>query len=377
MRGANASLFGDSVFVTMRPTRDVPIRTTHTGRDHDDDGPQVRMASHSTCGEHRAEALMGGQLDLLGSPAAASTGADETPPNLDGVCVQSHDAAATTRVAAPESPLRARVLVAEDQPVNREVAQCTLEALGIGSDTASNGQEALAKLARERFEAVLMDCEMPVMDGFATTRALREGECTGGGRRLPVIALTADETAQQRAACLDAGMDDYVAKPFTREALRAVLARWLPAAGTGVPAAATAFAIAMPAGAGAVARSDPPAGLLLDRATLDALRALPERGARDMLSHIADSWLADSQQLLARIERAAAVGDAAEMARAAHAWRSCNGHVGAFALMSVCRELEQSARAGDLSGAPALLAQAQRLYERVSRELQGEIRRSA
>ena len=130
------------------------------------------------------------------------------------------------RAAAELPPLSGRVLVVEDQPLNREVAEGMLAALGLGCDTAANGREALEKLARERFDAVLMDCEMPVMDGFSATRALREREA--GAARLPVIALTADATPQGRAACLAAGMDDYLAKPFTREALHAMLARWLP-----------------------------------------------------------------------------------------------------------------------------------------------------
>jgi CheY-like chemotaxis protein len=272
--------------------------------------------------------------------------------------------------------------VVEDQPLNREVAEGTLASLGLGSDTAANGQEALEKLARERFDAVLMDCEMPVMDGFSATRALRQHE--GSGRRLPVIALTADATPQGRAACLGAGMDDYLAKPFTREALRGVLIRWLPAvAGRG---AADNDAPRDDAPRDGAARDgaardgtagDPAAELLLDRTTLAALRALPPRGSQDMLSHIAHCWLADSQRLFAAIESAVQAGEARELARAAHAWRSCNGHVGALGLMRLCRELEACGRAADLSGAPALLAQIRLLYPRVTQELQGEIRKSA
>ena len=274
-------------------------------------------------------------------------------------------------------PLTGRVLVVEDQPLNREVAEGTLASLGLGSDTAANGQEALEKLARERFDAVLMDCEMPVMDGFSATRALRQHE--GSGRRLPVIALTADATPQGRAACLGAGMDDYLAKPFTREALRGVLIRWLPAvAGRG---AADNDAPRDDAPRDGAARDgtagDPAAELLLDRTTLAALRALPPRGSQDMLSHIAHCWLADSQRLFAAIESAVQAGEARELARAAHAWRSCNGHVGALGLMRLCRELEACGRAADLSGAPALLAQIRLLYPRVTQELQGEIRKSA
>jgi YesN/AraC family two-component response regulator len=201
-----------------------------------------------------------------------------------------------------------------------------------------------------------MDCEMPVMDGLAATRELRR--VAGGGPRLPVIASTADATAEARAACADAGMDDYLTKPFTREALHATLARWLPAAPAAAATAAPQTAAAPPA--------DPGAELLLDRATLAALRALPARGSRDMLSHIATGYLADSQEMLLRIERAVHNRDAAELARAAHAWRSCSG-----------RELEKCGRAGDLAGAPELLTQLRALYPRVCEELDDEIRKSA
>jgi signal transduction histidine kinase/ligand-binding sensor domain-containing protein/CheY-like chemotaxis protein/HPt (histidine-containing phosphotransfer) domain-containing protein len=265
------------------------------------------------------------------------------------------------------TPLTGHVLVAEDQPLNREVAIGMLAALGLTADTANDGRQALQKLTEVHYDAVLMDCEMPVMDGLAATRELRRS--AGGGPRLPVIASTADATAEGRAACAAAGMDDYLTKPFTREALHATLARWLPAA----PAAAATSA----AQTAAAPAADPAAELLLDRATLAALRALPARGARDMLTHIAAGYLADSQEMLLRIERAVHNHDAAELARAAHAWRSCSGHIGALGLMSLCRELEKCGRAGDLTGTPELLAQLRALYPRVREELDEEIRKSA
>jgi HPt (histidine-containing phosphotransfer) domain-containing protein len=96
-----------------------------------------------------------------------------------------------------------------------------------------------------------------------------------------------------------------------------------------------------------------------------------------MLSHIASSYLADSRELVAQIERAVHAGQASALARAAHAWRSCNGHVGALGLARLCRELENCGRAGDLAAAPELLVQLQRLYPRVREQLDSEIRRSA
>jgi len=155
----------------------------------------------------------------------------------------------------------------------------------------------------------------------------------------------------------------------TREALHTTLARWLPAPDGAVPVRT--------AGAADTVENARVAETLLDHATLDALRALPPRGERDMLSHIAESYLADSQRLFATIERALGADQAPELARAAHAWRSCNGHIGALSLVRLCRELEACGRAGDLRGAPALLAQIRSVYARVREELQREIRRSA
>ena len=121
----------------------------------------------------------------------------------------------------------ARVLVVEDQSLNRDVAEGMLKALGLEADSAHDGSHALEMLARTRYDVVLMDCRMPVMDGYAATAELRRRE--GEGPRVPVIALTADTTSAARDACFAAGMDDYLGKPFSRATLRAALVRWIPA----------------------------------------------------------------------------------------------------------------------------------------------------
>jgi CheY-like chemotaxis protein/HPt (histidine-containing phosphotransfer) domain-containing protein len=237
-----------------------------------------------------------------------------------------------------------------------------LQRLGCDAMHAGNGVEALDALEKQDFDVVLMDCQMPVMDGFSATAELRRRE--GEGTRMPVIALTANATHEGRDACLAAGMDDYLAKPFTRTALRAVLARWLPAEAATVTSAASETS--------PHATSD-----LLDRGTLNALRALPRKGTKDMLSHIVERYLADSRDMVASIERAIEQGDAAELASAAHAWRSYNGNVGAHGLASLCRELEDRARNGKVATASELLGELRASYVRVREELQFEIRRSA
>jgi CheY-like chemotaxis protein len=131
------------------------------------------------------------------------------------------------------APLQGRVLVVEDQPLNREVAEGMLKALGLEVDGAADGQQALEKLAANSYDVVLLDCQMPVMDGFTAAAEWRRRE--GPNSRVPIIALTADATASVRQACLDAGMDDYLGKPFNRASLHAVIEPWLSRARASVP----------------------------------------------------------------------------------------------------------------------------------------------
>lgn len=117
------------------------------------------------------------------------------------------------------------VLVVDDEPVNVRITLAHLARLGHAADAVEDGARALEQLARRRYDAVLMDCHMPNLDGYETTRRLRVLE--HGSRRTPVIAVTAYAVVGERERCLAAGMDDYLAKPFTREQLETVLARWL------------------------------------------------------------------------------------------------------------------------------------------------------
>ena len=124
----------------------------------------------------------------------------------------------------------ARVLLAEDNVVNQKVALRMLQGFGVNAELAVNGEEALGIVKTEHFDAILMDCQMPVMDGYEATRAIRRWELTTAARRVPIIAMTANALSGDRARCLAAGMDDHVAKPFRREAVGVALAKWLSSA---------------------------------------------------------------------------------------------------------------------------------------------------
>lgn len=125
--------------------------------------------------------------------------------------------------------LQGHILLVEDEPINRRVIQAMLHRLGVLIDCANNGQQALAAVAQHHYDLVLMDCQLPDIDGFETTRRLRQQEQQQNVARLPIIAMTANAQRGDRERCLAAGMDDYVTKPVERTVLVQVLSRWLPA----------------------------------------------------------------------------------------------------------------------------------------------------
>ncbi|MBM4164657.1 MAG: response regulator, partial [Lentisphaerae bacterium] len=142
--------------------------------------------------------------------------------------------AATTPPVSASAPVRPdapRILLAEDNEVNRLVAEGILKKLGVRTDTVGTGAEAIAALKRERYDLVLMDIQMPVMDGLEATRRIRSQESgvrsQHGGRRLPIIAMTAHAMQGDREKCIEAGMDDYIAKPVSPKALADMLAKWM------------------------------------------------------------------------------------------------------------------------------------------------------
>ena len=182
----------------------------------------VMLTSSSAMGQREAAAEAGiralltkpvRQVQLLSSLAQLLGGHEPAP------------AAAPARPAVPAGS-RGRILVAEDNPVNQQVVTKMLASLGYESDIAADGQAAVEHVASQPYAAVLMDCQMPVLDGFAATRTIR---ASGGPRAgLPIIALTASALASDQEECRSAGMDDFLSKPLRREVLAETLARWVP-----------------------------------------------------------------------------------------------------------------------------------------------------
>jgi signal transduction histidine kinase/CheY-like chemotaxis protein len=280
------------------------------------------------------------------------------PPVVEAVA-QSVAAPGTGETSDAAISVRsARVLLVEDNPVNLMVGQRLLSVLGVDCDTAHNGEVALLRMSGSRYDLVLMDCQMPVVDGYTATRRWREAEdLTGDGHHLPIIAMTANAMAGDRQKCLDAGMDDYLAKPVTRAELERCLHRWwrprasdvrgTVAASEGIapPSSHSPPAPATPAPVAKVEEEDSPvlppsSAPVLDREILGELRTV--LGAE--LDKLIDLFLDDTPMLLARLEAAALTPDFNELREAAHSLKSSSANLGAMALSSAAKRVELGAR---------------------------------
>src|SRR5207302_6517433 len=152
----------------------------------------------------------------------------DTDPVEGGAASRPNDVLVTRHVLKEAAAAaRPRILVAEDNIVNQKVAVCQLDKLGYRTDVVANGLEAVEAVSRVRYALVLMDCQMPEMDGLDATGMIRKREGEQASRRLPIIAMTANAMQGDREKCLDAGMDDYLAKPVKLEHLKATLAGWI------------------------------------------------------------------------------------------------------------------------------------------------------
>lgn len=168
--------------------------------------------------------LMGGKIGVESVPGQGSVFWCEL--DFPVAAMGAQDEEKKAQAAPAEGVLQGHVLLVEDNKVNQLVAGKMLAGMGLTVDLAENGEKALAALAENRYDLVLMDCQMPVLDGYEATKAFRSREIQGE-KRLPIIAMTANAMEGDRRKCLEAGMDDYLAKPVKKELLRKLLGQWL------------------------------------------------------------------------------------------------------------------------------------------------------
>jgi signal transduction histidine kinase/CheY-like chemotaxis protein/HPt (histidine-containing phosphotransfer) domain-containing protein len=290
------------------------------------------------------------------------------------------------QILAPEAeaqPLSGHVLLVEDNPVNRQVAQRLLALAGITYRVAENGKEAVEALDQDTFDAVLMDCQMPVMDGYTATRVRRQKEAGGALGRVPIIAMTANAMAGDREKCLSAGMDDYMSKPLSRARVEQTLRKWLHGRKRTVPDTAAKSSSAVPTPVVALAAVPPaaPAAAPVTPAPLPspspADGTLDASVIGDLIDVMGDEftdlvrvYLEDTPKAVALLEQAAAQGRREGIVAPSHSLKSTSANLGAIRLAELAKRLEHGARSGDLGGDPVIIVnELKREYLRVATAL--------
>jgi PAS domain S-box-containing protein len=254
--------------------------------------------------------------------------------------------------AAPAvEPAGQRVLIVEDSAINQRVAAGMLKRLGYATDLVGNGRQALDALERADYCAILMDCQMPEMDGFAATAEIRRRE--GTSRRTPIIAMTANAMRGDRERCLAAGMDEYLAKPFRMQDLAAALTRWTTDAAATPSPSPDSYAPAADNAVGA-----PP---VLDQSALTSL----ERLELDVIADVVIPFRQESALRLTAVDDAVARGDADAVRRLAHALKGDAMMIGALEMRALCAELERLGRQGRTADAAEVLESLHLAYARL------------
>jgi signal transduction histidine kinase/CheY-like chemotaxis protein/HPt (histidine-containing phosphotransfer) domain-containing protein len=266
----------------------------------------------------------------------------------------------------PEPALEARVLLVEDNPVNLAVARKLLARIGIQCDSAKDGRVAVDAVERNAYDVVLMDCQMPEMDGYEATREIRAREALSGRPRLPIVAMTANAMAGDREKCIEAGMDDYLAKPLDVRQLRDALERWLafrrrqsadkelgPPEREGTAAAVVG---------GGRQRGQ----TMLDMQVVGELRDIME----EEFPAIIRGYIEHAPTLMRELDDGVAAADAGRLVRPAHSLKSSSANVGAKHLADLSQSVEHAAREGDFATAASGVAALRSEMGQVLRELQ-------
>ncbi len=270
-----------------------------------------------------------------------------------------------TQATMSEARASARppVLVADDNAVNQQVAVAILRKIGYRADAVANGAEAVEALSRIPYGAVLMDCQMPEMDGYEATGEIRKREV--GARRTPVIAMTAGAMEGDREKAIAAGMDDYISKPVDPEKLEAALRRWVEAETREESEGA------------ASAEGDGSSSDAVDPARLSELRSLQLEGEPSVLEQLIGPFLHAAPSQLAALRAAIGSGDAEALRQAAHALKGSSSNLGATRMAELSADLEALARSGELMPAEEAVAHLDAEFGRVRAAFEAELQRTA
>ncbi|MBV8749409.1 MAG: response regulator, partial [Candidatus Eremiobacteraeota bacterium] len=307
--------------------------------------PATSIAVMGSLREHRDDGAIARLRidDWLYAPIRSSdvynvlVGMIETPIAACETACDAADAPACAPAADEPTPAaheRARILLAEDNLVNQEVMYETAGYLGYRITVVSNGAEAVEAVRHGKFDLVLMDCHMPVLDGYAATAAIRDLErMEPARRRTPIVALSANAMDDDKRRCLEAGMDDHLAKPFALQELRATIEQW----------------------ADTVHRRPDAREPAIDVRALERIAALRRPGRPDPVARIVTSFLNDMPAQLDALAEAARAAEFGALRDGAHSLKSSSANVGATKLAALFRDLERQGTERDGMAAPATL----------------------
>jgi CheY-like chemotaxis protein len=308
-----------------------------------------------------AQTLVPGRILLIDAPVPASVSAEfghqlrwpgSVSALFDALAVStSLVLSSLDQEGAAQSPTgqdeARKILLVDDNPINRKLAVRVLESMGHDVAQAVHGQEAVERLLVDSFDLVLMDMQMPVMDGFEATARIRARETASGLPRIPIVAMTAHAMAEDRRRCLAAGMDGHLSKPIVKQALRSAVATYARPR--------TALALPAPAAPTAPAPLTVPPDHLPIRDEAAALSNLG--GDHALLQELTEMFLGDIDAQLATLAELDAVTTLDAMTRLAHALKGSVGALGAITARQLASELETAGRAGDAAQAASLQTQ--------------------
>jgi CheY-like chemotaxis protein len=307
--------------------------------------------------------LMGGSLGLDSRVGAGSTFWFELSLAVAGVAGAHSPRKASLGLARGATDWK--ILVAEDNAINRQVVSAMLRGLGCRVEVVHNGREAVERWKQSSYDAILMDCQMPEMSGFEATQAIRKEE---RGGRVPIIAITAQASAEDRERCERAGMDDHLAKPITRSALAGILGKWLQ------QKSAPPAPLVSPEPRVSPAPPGPPAPTLaVDLSALDRLLEGLGNGAEPLLGELVEVFIAEFPVAMQRLREALGDNALQPVAAEAHRMRSSTGSLAAPALSVLCQRLEHVARAGDGASCLHLVQELEGEFVPVAAALRGYV----
>ncbi|MBL0699751.1 MAG: response regulator [Desulfosarcina sp.] len=268
----------------------------------------------------------------------------------------------------------ANILLAEDNPVNREVALSMLEIFKCKTDIAENGSQAVKKTSGKSYDMVLMDCHMPELDGFEATSQIRKNEqIKGNNHRIPIIAMTANVQKGIQDDCNAVGMDGYISKPFTMEHLESVLNQWINTDRKRADSRMQSKKVPLESRHTEIPKEEE----ILEKEALAKIRALQREGVPDILNKVIGLYLESSPDLIQSIKESVRQGNSSLLHEAAHSLKSSSANLGAMRMAAICKELENMGRNARSADATSLINAVATEYKQVTNALQQEIKGTA